>query len=97
LGQRPGVAQAAAYTPGAVSQGPVTTARAVPTIPAPPIAGAAVDTDAYVEPGATVPGGGRYDNTPARAGDVDRDGRLLDDDGRVGPVEGRAILPRRRN
>jgi membrane-associated protease RseP (regulator of RpoE activity) len=97
LGNRPGVAQAATYTPDVAIQDPATTARAVPTIPAPPTAGAAVDTDAYVEPGATVPGGGRYDNTPARAGDVDRDGRVLDDDGRVGPVEGRALLPRRRN
>jgi membrane-associated protease RseP (regulator of RpoE activity) len=95
LGSRPGVAQAAAYSPDVRIQGSVVPqpAPAVPVEPAPAVVGdTTVDDDAVV-----VPGSGRFDNTPARAGDVDRDGRLLDADGRVGPVEGRAILPRRRN
>ncbi|MBA3483051.1 MAG: PDZ domain-containing protein [Pirellulales bacterium] len=97
LGNRPGVAQAATYAPDAIYQDPGTTVRAVPTIPAPQAAAdAAVDTGAYVGRDAAT-GGERFDNTPARAGDTDRDGRLLDADGRVGPVEGRAVLPRRRN
>jgi membrane-associated protease RseP (regulator of RpoE activity) len=94
LGSRPGVAQAA-YSPDVRIQGGIAPqpAPAVPVAPAPAVVdSAAVDADAVV-----VPGSGRFDNTPARAGDVDRDGRLLDADGRVGPVEGRAILPRRRN
>jgi membrane-associated protease RseP (regulator of RpoE activity) len=94
LGTRPGVAQAAAYSPdvrihGSVAPQPV---PSVGTAPAP----AVVDRD-VVDADVVVPGSGRFDNTPARAGDVDRDGRLLDADGRVGPVEGRAVLPRRRN
>jgi hypothetical protein len=95
LGSRPGVAQAAAYSPDVRIQGSVAPqpAPAVPAVPAPAVVGdTTVDDDAVA-----VPGSGRFDNTPARAGDVDRDGRLLDADGRVGPVEGRAILPRRRN
>jgi membrane-associated protease RseP (regulator of RpoE activity) len=96
LGNRPGVAQAATYAPDATYQDPATV-RAVPTIPAPQAAvDAAVDTGAYVGRDAAA-GGARFDNTPARAGDTDRDGRVLDADGRVGPVEGRAVLPRRRN
>jgi serine protease Do len=94
LGSRPAVAQAA-YSADARIQDSVApqTVPAIPTAPTPAVAGSAtVDADAGV-----VPGSGRFDNTPARAGDVDRDGRLLDADGRVGPVEGRAILPRRRN
>jgi membrane-associated protease RseP (regulator of RpoE activity) len=95
LGSRPGVTQAAAYSPDVRIQGSVAPqpTPAVPAVPAPAVVGdTTVDADADV-----VPGSGRFDNTPARAGDVDRDGRLLDADGRVGPVEGRAILPRRRN
>jgi predicted metalloprotease with PDZ domain len=102
LGSRPGVAQAATYAPDVrIEQRAVATQPpAVPTVPAPaPVnaGSASVDTGAYVENGAVVPGAGRFDNTPARAGDADRDGRLLDADGRVGPAEGRAVLPRRRN
>jgi hypothetical protein len=95
LGSRPGVTQAAAYSPDVRLQDSVAPqpAPAVPVGPAPAVVGSATfDDDAVV-----VPGSGRFDNTPARAGDVDRDGRLLDADGRVGPVEGRALLPRRRN
>jgi S1-C subfamily serine protease len=103
LGNRPGVAQAA-YSPDVRIQGSVPQQPAPPvaTAPGPAVAGsAAVTTDDYAgsvdADAAVVPGSGRYDNTPARAGDADRDGRLLDGDGRVGPAEGRAVLPRRRN
>ncbi|HEX6960728.1 MAG TPA: PDZ domain-containing protein [Lacipirellula sp.] len=104
LGQKPGVAQAG-YAPNVRIQGSAATqvAPATPPVPAPTAEAATVEGGAYVgSTGAVdndviVPGSGRYDNTPARAGDTDRDGRLLDADGRVGPAEGRAILPRRRN
>jgi membrane-associated protease RseP (regulator of RpoE activity) len=97
LGNRPGVAQAAMFAPGAPYRDSAPIAQPVPTVPAPQAAvDAAVDTGAYVGRDAAA-GGARFDNTPARAGDTDRDGRLLDADGRVGPVEGRAVLPRRRN
>jgi membrane-associated protease RseP (regulator of RpoE activity) len=103
LGQRQGVAQAG-YAPNVRIQG----SAAAQAVPAPPVPAPTADTTtveggAYVGSTGTadsdvvVPGSGRYDNTPARAGDSDRDGRLLDGDGRVGPAEGRAILPRRRN
>jgi hypothetical protein len=103
LGARPGVAQAG-YSPDVRIQGSATqSVPATPTVPAPAVGTATVESGAYVGPSGTVdgdvvvPGSGRYDNTPARAGDSDRDGRLLDGDGRVGPAEGRAVLPRRRN
>jgi hypothetical protein len=97
LGNRPGVAQAATYAPDATYRDSASIAQPVPIVPAPQTAvDAAVDTGAYVGRDA-VSGGARFDNTPARAGDADRDGRVLDADGRVGPVEGRAVLPRRRN
>jgi serine protease Do len=101
LGERPGAAQAATYNPDVR----VEASAAPPAVPARPAPTASVQTDVY--DGADVrtnvpdvPGtrvDNRVDNRVGRAADADNDGRVLDGDGRVGPAEGGAILPRRRN
>jgi S1-C subfamily serine protease len=97
LGKRPGVAQAASYGPDVR----VEASAVPPAVPAGPAPTASVQAGVYEDATvrSTVPDvpGTRVDNRVGRAADADNDGRAFDGDGRVGPAEGRAILPRRRN
>jgi membrane-associated protease RseP (regulator of RpoE activity) len=90
LGARPSQPQAAVYqnnVPAAVSTAP----PAVPVVPAP--GAGAVQTGVYQQGAAEIRGDA---DAVVRPGDADRDGRVLDGDGRIGPRERAAISGRRR-